>query len=70
MDCTLQRKATRKHSKMEKYLIEETREVLFPYSNGVLLDLEVLLTKTLISELRAMAVVAKSVAAMMLLRIV
>ena len=72
MDCTLQRKATRKHSKMQKYLIDERVGVLFPYrSCDVLLaELVVLLTNTPISELRVIAVVAKRVDAMMLLRIV
>lgn len=57
---------------MEKYLMEDSRRVLFPktISELVLPESELLLTKTLISELRVIAIVAKSVDAIMLLRIV
>ena len=57
---------------MEKYLIEERKELLLPYINcaAVLPEFPELLTNTLISELRVIAVVAKSVDAIMLLRIV
>lgn len=57
---------------MQKYLIEERVAVLLPNinSDALSLDLDELLTNTPIRELRVIAVVAKSVDAMMLLRIV
>jgi hypothetical protein len=63
IDCTLQRKATRKHSKIEKYLTEEKVVSLLELVN-------VVLTTTLISEQSVSATVAKTVDAIMLLRIV
>lgn len=47
-------------------------EFLFPYTSceAVFPEFDVLLTNTLINELRVIAVVAKSVDAIMLLRIV
>lgn len=52
---------------MDRRLIEELREVLLPYTNLVS---ESLFAKTPISELRVIAVVARRVDAMILLRIV
>lgn len=72
MDCTLHRNATRKHSKIAKYFTEDKNEVLFPYTSweAAWFKFEVLLTKTLIIELNVIAVVARRVDAIILLRIV
>lgn len=70
MHWTLQRKATRKQRRIEKYLIEDTMGFLLPYTRveavvGVPDE-----TKTPIAELNVIATVARSVDAIMLFRIV
>jgi hypothetical protein len=68
----LQRNATRKHSRIEKCFTEDKSGVLFPYTicEAAWFEFEELLTKTLIIELRVIAVVARRVDAIILLRIV
>lgn len=55
---------------MVKNFIEDIIGVLFPNSSSEYVKLDLLLTNTLMIELRVIAVVAKRVDAIMLLRIV